>query len=73
MTTVKDQYEAYPYPELDPVDEAKRLDPVRNLISALPEGHQFRTDPVNISALWAKIEQAAGPWGLVLYSTLLKG
>ena len=25
MTTVKDQYEAYPYPERDPADEARRL------------------------------------------------
>jgi SAM-dependent methyltransferase len=25
MSTVKDQYEAYPYPERDPADEAKRL------------------------------------------------
>ncbi|MEM0924096.1 MAG: class I SAM-dependent methyltransferase, partial [Pseudomonadota bacterium] len=25
MTSVKDQYEAYPYPARDPADEAKRL------------------------------------------------
>jgi len=31
------------------------------------------TDPIGMGELWAKIEQATVPWGLLLYSTLLKG
>jgi len=30
------------------------------------------TDPIGMGALWAKIERATVPWGLLLYSTLLK-
>ncbi len=30
------------------------------------------TDPIGMGALWSRIEQATAPWGLLLYSSILK-
>lgn len=32
-----------------------------------------RLDPIRFGALWAKIEAGLGPWGMLLYSSVLRG